>query len=872
MIVYFGLDGTATAGRDYTATPTESVTIPAGSTTATITIDPIDDDLEEGDETVIAFLPGPWWYDLEYDVGPDSMATVVIADDFSDSVPEVSIVASDPEAAEAGLDPGQFTVSRTGSLSEDLIVSYEVSGTATTSKDYDSLSGVVTIPAGSASATIGVAPLDDLLAELDEPVVATLTASGAYAVGAKGSDTVTIMDDEPVVTLDATDPDAAEMCEDPGEFTVTRTGPTTDDLIVNYEVSGTATPDEDYVALTGSVTIPAGASSAYITVNPIDDDWAEGDETVIATLTESSAYLIGLPGEDTVTIADDLDDPYPLVGIAASDPEAAESPLDTGTFTVYRTGSTDSALAVYFSLDGTATETKDYAAIPSTFVIIPVGKESADITIVPVDDQEQEWDETVVATLLPNAAYVIGIGSDTVAIKDNEKSCSDVAIAAEMIDQDDPTNKTWAPAESVLYSGSTSFTADNLKLEAVLGPNPPAVQTYAWSVTGRDSIAYQPPGNNPFWNVGDIQSLPAAGIDSLRFRAAVTFVGGGQCVAQKTFEIGIRTDDIVIVGWINPRLVTLPPPVINGHILRMFPRNGTWPWHDVDWRYIDAPAYLSLLSKFTVEPNIFPVVQVPLDAKNRQYILNWLFKYGGNPNPPPKDFLTNGIIDYDKVNAYAANRTQYKLFNHFQVKYRVQRRNGRYDVFNGLPQPLNDDSTTQVGITIDPIAGLKFPGQVGRQSGQKTTTLPDGSVSAISLINDGSPDNKGINVTNELLGDPRHLIQGQAPRFWENIGSRIEFSPRHLTNGLQFVQPYPTYWVYINGRFAYKADQKPEPSDHFYPHANNRGTYPFGTRPSSGEGGQIPGGRNGDATSAPDPTSWVPPNGVYYDPATGQFP
>src|SRR5437762_12821165 len=85
----------------------------------------------------------------------------------------------------------------------------------------------------------------------------------------------------PTVTIRATDPNAAEKpatsTPDTGTFTVYRT--TTPclscTLTVYYSISGTATNGVDYTTLTGKVTIPAGAVSADIVVNPIDDNLHE---------------------------------------------------------------------------------------------------------------------------------------------------------------------------------------------------------------------------------------------------------------------------------------------------------------------------------------------------------------------------------------------------------------------------------------------------------------------------------------------------------------------------------------------------------------------------------------------------------------------
>jgi subtilase family serine protease len=112
----------------------------------------------------------------------------------------VAITASTPTAAEAGLTPGAFTVTRTGDTTDPLTVPYVVGGTATAGADYVALPGAVTIPAGAASAAIEVSPLDDTLVEPNETVVATISASAAYVI-ASGPGTVTITSDDAAADL-----------------------------------------------------------------------------------------------------------------------------------------------------------------------------------------------------------------------------------------------------------------------------------------------------------------------------------------------------------------------------------------------------------------------------------------------------------------------------------------------------------------------------------------------------------------------------------------------------------------------------------------------------------------------------------------------
>jgi hypothetical protein len=90
---------------------------------------------------------------------------------------------------------------RSGDADGDLIVKYTVSGTATAGIDYNSLSGTVTIPHGSVSATFSVTPINDSDAEGSETVIAALSTATTYYVGTQSSDAVSIVDNEAALTV-----------------------------------------------------------------------------------------------------------------------------------------------------------------------------------------------------------------------------------------------------------------------------------------------------------------------------------------------------------------------------------------------------------------------------------------------------------------------------------------------------------------------------------------------------------------------------------------------------------------------------------------------------------------------------------------------
>ena len=267
---------------------------------------PLADNTVEGDETVVLTIVPSGGLSSTYVIGTPSTGTVTIADD-----PAIITVTSvtDPAASEAGPDPGVFTFTRSGGdVTTSLLILVQPSGTATNGTDYASVGGsnfFVTIPANQTTATLTINPLPDNRVEGSETVILTIQPRAAYTIGTPASATVTIADDPPIVTVTATDADAAEAGQDPGVFTFTRTGGNlAAALTVSFSRGGTAANNSDYSNIGFSVAIPANQSSATVTITPIDDPTVEGPETVILTINASTTYVVGTPASATVTIAD----------------------------------------------------------------------------------------------------------------------------------------------------------------------------------------------------------------------------------------------------------------------------------------------------------------------------------------------------------------------------------------------------------------------------------------------------------------------------------------------------------------------------------------------------------------------------------------
>lgn len=126
------------------------------------------------------------------------------------------------------------------------------------------------------------------------------------------------------VSLSATDFNAAEAGLDPATVQVVSSTPApAGGLVVNFTVSGSAQKNDnangapDYIlspangtATAGSVTIAAGATTATITLTPIQDTLFEGKETAIFTLAADAAYTVGSPRAAQVVIADNEASPF----------------------------------------------------------------------------------------------------------------------------------------------------------------------------------------------------------------------------------------------------------------------------------------------------------------------------------------------------------------------------------------------------------------------------------------------------------------------------------------------------------------------------------------------------------------------------------
>jgi hypothetical protein len=243
-------------------------------------------------------------------------------------------------------------------------------------------------------------------------------APGGTATAITGSDgTFNIVAPAPVRVF-AQDDQGSEEGPDTISFNIVRDGSTDAPLTVVYTLAGTAANGVDYETNTLSAVIPAGETNVVVVITPIDDALGEPAETVILTVVATSEYNTGTPVRATGTIADN----EPVIALAVIDSEGNEELNDPVVFEIYRSGGrTDVAVTVLYSLTGTAVNGTDYDT-NTLSVVIPAGETNVFVTIVPIDDSEAEFAETVRLTVLVSPDYTRDPPNNrTGVIGDNER-------------------------------------------------------------------------------------------------------------------------------------------------------------------------------------------------------------------------------------------------------------------------------------------------------------------------------------------------------------------------------------------------------------------------------------------------------------------
>ena len=396
------LGGTATETDDYTVT--KELTLDAGESSVTTTVTAVQDTYDDDGETIEI--------KARHGVSTESaVQTITITDD--DEL-ALTVELSDAAIAEAG---GTSTVTvKTDDVTfaDDQTITLVLGGTATETDDY-TVTKELTLDAGESSVTATVIAVLDTLAEGTE----SIEVSAKHGADTESAvQTITITDDDFVtmsvkaVTVED-DPDTPDVDEEDdksiveeGEsamFLVELSGRVASVVQVSYSTgadddTAAAGTGKDYTAATGKLTFAANETSKTVEVATLEDDLNEADETFTLKISAPDPAVAGVSlgtssATGTITDTDALS-----VSVTADQTSVNEGETATFTVTLPEDSTSTAEVVVNYEVGGSATGGEDYTE-PSQTLAIAAGAASGTISIVTLEDQILESDQTVTVTL-----------------------------------------------------------------------------------------------------------------------------------------------------------------------------------------------------------------------------------------------------------------------------------------------------------------------------------------------------------------------------------------------------------------------------------------------------------------------------------------
>ena len=445
--------GTATAGVDYIALPSQTL-IFAGDTpgeTQTIMVIINDDAVAEGVESFmvsLSVLGG-----TSSTVGLPVAATVSIADNDSAALSMADVEVSEGDGT--AMVTVRLDTAVQGGFTVDAMIG---GGSATADVDYRADSMQTLTFAGTAESQIlTVTIIDDSDAENAETLMVSLgnLQETSVMVGLPAAASVIIIDDDNNALLTMANVAVSEA-DGTASVIVRVDVPISGGFTVDVATvaGGTATAGVDYIALPSQTLIFAGDTSGEtqtIMVIINDDAVAEGVESFMVSLSilGGTSSTVGLPDAATVSIADN-----DSAALSMADVEVSE-----GDGTAMVTVRLDTAVQGGFTVDamiggGSATADVDYRADSMQTLTFAGTAESQILTVTIIDDSDAEDAETLMVSLgnLQETSVMVGLpdAASVVIIDDDNNALLTMANVA--VSEADGTDKVAEGDETLMVS------------------------------------------------------------------------------------------------------------------------------------------------------------------------------------------------------------------------------------------------------------------------------------------------------------------------------------------------------------------------------------------------------------------------------------
>ncbi|NJD06473.1 MAG: hypothetical protein FIA97_08225, partial [Methylococcaceae bacterium] len=419
----------ATAGQDYTAIASGTLTVRAGQTQGIIAVEVLGDAVKEASESFNLVLSNP------VGAGFVKGTTLTAKGTIEDPSPTLTVAAV--KIAEGPSDGNRtliVPVTLSAPAQQDVVVHYASADSAsanaaTAGIDYQAVSGSLTIRAGQTAGAIAVNILGDGVKEANESfnLVFSDPLGAGFAKGDSLTAAVTIQDNAPLISVAAANVvEGVDGASSDLVFTVALSAPAQQTVTVDYATAdgsgaNPATAGSDYIPeLSGRLTILEGRSAGYITVAIPGDAVREASENFKLIL--SSPVGAGFTKGDTLTATGTIVDPSPTLTVTpAKLLEGGSGDSRTMLFAVTLSVPALQDVSVSYStqesgLAKAATAGEDFLSVNGAKLTIPAGQSAGYIPVTILGDNVQEANEVFNLVLTDPVGAGFSKGSSLTAV------------------------------------------------------------------------------------------------------------------------------------------------------------------------------------------------------------------------------------------------------------------------------------------------------------------------------------------------------------------------------------------------------------------------------------------------------------------------
>jgi Secretion system C-terminal sorting domain/Calx-beta domain len=482
LTINYTVGGSAVFSSDYTQSGAASfnatsgtVTIPSGSSSASITLTPVGDGTLEANEAITLTLSTGTGYDVG---SPGAASTTIVNDDTLTITPVVAICGINHSATQDG-----FSFVALQTIAAGTVLYFTENPFDKSTLTFSGAEGVMqwTAPAG------GLARGQVVVASETSPNIFTTTCSGGTCGSVSlvsGTFTFASTGEELYAYLDA-DSNHANGVTSVQAVLYTGTSVTSGGVIPTIQDPGTVYPGAvvvDGFPATAPLRTEYNPALRGVTVDRANfqnpSNWVNGQSNITLSTTPFA----------NIIISTGVANPFATVTVSPS--SVLENSGSSMVYTFALSSPATSNITINFTVTGTATFTSDYTASgASSFtastgsVVILNGASSATVTVTPVGDTTLEVQESIVLTITTGTGYDGGSpNAATGNINNDDTSSSQPLVALTGIAHVDPDGLSFAaaqdiPANSVIYFTDNSFNNNTLLFtsgEAVLRWTSPA--------------------------------------------------------------------------------------------------------------------------------------------------------------------------------------------------------------------------------------------------------------------------------------------------------------------------------------------------------------------------------------------------------------